>query len=808
MTPKTKLIRNMKRKILVLDGATGTEFQKAGMPAGVCPELWCLENPETVLNVHAAYCDAGSDIIYTASFGANRFKLAQYGAHDPAAINSGLAEIAREAAGKTCLVAGDIGPTGRFIEPFGDLAFEDAVNAFKEQALGLIEGGVDLFAIETMMDIQEARAALIAVKEVSDLFTIVTMTFERDGKTLNGTDPVSALITLQSLGADAVGCNCSAGPKEMLDFIRAMRPYAKVPLVAKPNAGLPRLERDKTVFDMGPEAFSGFGKEFAAAGVCMIGGCCGTDPDHIRKLAEAVKSKRPLRPERKSVSAVSSARKTVVLAKDKPLAVVGERLNPTGKKLLREALEKGLPDMSLIREMAKDQERQGADLLDVNVGTHGIDEPETMRKVINFLSTITDLPLAVDSPQVETIETALRLYPGRMLINSISGEKDKIERLLPIAAKYGAMFILLPLTDGEVPETAARRKEIVREVFTKAGRLGFTKDDFVVDGLVMTVASNPNAARETLAMIDWCSGAFGAKTIIGLSNVSFGLPARNWTNASFLAMAIEKGLTMAIANPSNSELMDVKAAADLLAGRDWGAKAYISRFSEAASPTKKQEPAQSPRELVRRAVLEGNRDQIRAFMDQAVAAGEDPFSLVQETMIPAITSVGELFEKREYFLPQLIAGAETMKIGVDHLEPLLREKAALKEAGTVMIATVEGDIHDIGKNIVALLLKNHGFRVIDLGKDVPAARILKEAGKEKPGVIGLSALMTTTMVRMKEVIDTARKSNLKTEFILGGAVVTRSFAESIGAEYARDGVEAVRVISRLIGGNPELKENN
>jgi 5-methyltetrahydrofolate--homocysteine methyltransferase len=589
----------------------------------------------------------------------------------------------------------------------------------------------------------------------------------------------------------------------MLDFIRAMRPHAKVPLVAKPNAGLPRLERDRTVFDMDPDTFAGFGKEFTAAGVCLIGGCCGTGPAHIRRLAEALKDERPLTPIRKSIGAVSSARKTVVLEPGKPLAVVGERINPTGKKLLREALEKGLTDMSLIREMAKDQARQGVGLLDVNVGAPGIDEPAAMRKAINFLATITDLPLAVDSPRVETIEAALRLYPGRMLINSISGEKEKIERLLPIAAKYGAMFILLPLADGEVPETAARRKEIVREVFSRAKKLGFAKDDFVVDGLVMTVASNPNAARETLAMIEWCSGAFGVKTIIGLSNVSFGLPARNWANAAFLAMAIDRGLTMAIANPASSELMDVKAAADLLAGRDWGAKAYISRFAEAAAPARKEAPAQSPRELVARAVLEGDRDRIRAFIDRALEAGEDPFSLVQDTMIPAITRVGELFEKREYFLPQLISGAEAMKIGVDHLEPLLKEKAALKEAATVMIATVEGDIHDIGKNIVALLLRNHGFRVVDLGKDVPAAKIFEAARKERPAVIGLSALMTTTMVRMKEVVDIFKKSEFKAEFILGGAVVTRAFAESVGAEYARDGVEAVKVVGKLIGRNPD-----
>lgn len=798
MVSKIRIKRRLKEKILVLDGATGTELQKAGMPAGVCPELWCLANPRAVKAVQSAYVKAGSDIIYTPTFGANRCKLAQYGEKDAGNVNRKLAAISREAAGKAGLVAGDIGPTGMFVEPFGELAFEEAVAVFKEQARGLLDGGVDLFAIETMIDIQEARAALIAVREISDLFTIVTMTFERDGRTLNGTDPVTALITLQSLGADAVGCNCSAGPEEMLSLLRLMRPYATVPLVAKPNAGLPRLERERTVFDMGPSQFAGFAAQFASEGVCLIGGCCGTEPAHVRELAKVLKGRKPLVPLRKSLGALSSARRSIVLEPGKPLVIAGERINPTGKKLYREALEKGLTDMSLVREMAKEQERQGAALLDVNVGTHGIDEPAMMRKAVGFLSTITDLPLAADSPNVEAVEAALRLYPGRMLINSISGEAKKIENLLPVAARYGAMFILLPLADGEVPEKAVRRKEITRAVYARAARLGFTKEDIIVDGLVMTVASNPGAARETLELIDWCSRRFGAKTIVGLSNVSFGLPARNWANATFLAMAVEKGLTMAIANPSHAELMNVKAAADLLDGRDAGARDYISRFSETAAPAKSAAPAESPREAVGRAVLEGSRETIRGVLDRAVGAGEDPFDLVQNTMIPAVTRVGELFEKREYFLPQLIAGAEAMKAGVEHLEPLLHGKVQARDKGVVVIATVEGDIHDIGKNIVVLLLRNHGFTVIDLGKDVKAARILEAAEREKPQVIGLSALMTTTMTRMKEVIELARERKVPARFVLGGAVVTGAYAETLGAAYAKDGVEAVRVIASLI----------
>ena len=795
----------LSEKILILDGATGTELQKRGMEAGASPELWCLDHPDILEAVHADYVQAGSDIIYTCTFGANAFKLKQYGRNDVREVNRALAQLARKAAGDRVLVAGDIGPTGIFLEPFGTVPFEEGVDVFKEQVRGLLEGGVDLFVIETMMDIQEARAALIAVRELTDRFAVVTMTYEKTGRTLNGTDPVSALITLQSLGANAVGCNCSSGPEDMLPLIAAMKPYAKVPLAAKPNAGLPRLVDDRTVFEMDPSEFAAFGKKFSADGVNLMGGCCGTDPRHIKALKQAIGQDRPYAPLYSSIAALSSPRGHVILEERSPLVIVGERINPTGKKVLKEALQQDLAGerLSLIREMAKDQQHQGAALLDVNVGVPGIDETVAMRKVVGLLSRESELPLVIDSPNAAAIETALRLYPGRALINSISGEKEKMRRLLPVAAKYGAMFILLPLTEREVPETAAVRKRIIRRVLQKARRFGFTPDDVVVDGLVMTVAANAGAALETLETVAWCTEKLQMRTILGLSNVSFGMPERKWINAAFLAMACAKGLTMAIANPSNEELINIKMALDALTLKDKSARNYIERFANAAQS---QQPAAakpagvelSPPQKVFQGILDGNREDIITLIDQALACGIGAFDLVQNTMIPAITAVGALFEKRTYFLPQLIAGAEAMKKGVDYLEPCLRTEAEIQSKQVVLLATVEGDIHEIGKNIVALVLRNHGYEVIDLGKDISARRIIAESKQRRPVAIGLSALMTTTMPRMREIVELGKQEGVDAVFIVGGAVVTREFAESIGAQYAKDGVEAVQILKEFV----------
>ena len=798
LTKKTKIISLLKKKILILDGATGTELQKRGMPSGVCPEVWCLDHPEVIQEIHRAYAEAGSDIVYTCTFGANRFKLGQYGIENVRKINKQMALLARAAVGGKTFIAGDIGPTGHFVEPFGDLGFERAVHAFKEQVRGLLEGGVDLLVIETMMDIQEARAALIAIRETTDLFAMVTMTYEKNSRTLNGTDPVTALITLQSLGADAVGCNCSMGPDSMMPLIAAMKPWARIPLLAKPNAGMPRLIGKQTVFDMSPKDFAAFGKLFVKAGVNLIGGCCGTTPAHIGALKRATAKAKPRLPCLHAISAVSSSRHYRILDQNKSLMIVGERLNPTGKKTLQQELLEGR--MTLVRQIAREQENQGADLLDVNVGVPGIDEVKTIRQVISLLSTSTALPLVIDSPKMETIEAALRYYPGRALINSISGEKEKLRKLLPLAAKYGAMFILLPLTEGEVPETAEKRKIIIREICREAGRYGLTKDDFVVDGLVMTVASNPRAAAEALKTVQWCTEKFKCRTILGLSNVSFGMPERKWINATFLAMAQALGLTMAIVNPASEELMNIRRAGDVLMQKDRDAAAYIRYFAKPSdSQTAPAVDQEAPPLKVFRAILEGNREDIIPLVDEALSLEMTAARLIDDIMIPAIIQVGNLFDKKTYFLPQLIASAEAMRKGVNHLEPKLRAKTGeLRQRGLVLLATVEGDIHDIGKNIVALMLKNHGYKIIDLGKDVSTEIIIQNMRKMKPDVVGLSALMTTTMVNMKNVIEKAAGAGLAGRFLLGGAVVTQAYADSIGATYARDGVEAVRVVERMM----------
>ncbi len=794
----------LEEKVLVLDGATGTELQDAGLPQGACPEAWVLDNPDKLISVQKRYFAAGSDAVYTCTFGANRLKLKEFGLADKAMeINRKLALISREAAGKNKLIAGDIGPTGSFVEPFGDLPFEEAVEIFKEQATGLLKGGVDLFVIETMMDIQEARAALIAIKELCDLPVIVSMTFTGEGQTLTGTTPETALVTLQSLGASAVGCNCSVGPQAMLSIIMGMKPFATVPILAKPNAGLPKLIKGKTVFDMGADEFASFGPAFVKAGVNLIGGCCGTKPEYINRLAAAVKGLNPEKPSISSLSALSSSRKTIFLSSNQPLKIIGERINPTGKKLLQEELKAG--KFKEVRRFAVEQKQKGADILDVNAGMPGIDEKSTLFAIVKLLTHVSDLPLCVDSSKPEAIEAALRIYPGRALINSISGEKEKMKQLLPIAAKYGAMFILLPLGDNNIPDKAEGRVEYVKKVMAEAKKYGFTKNDVVLDGLVMTVSASQEAAKETLKLVEWGSHN-GFSTVLGLSNVSFGLPERKWVNSAFLAMAISRGLTFAIANPDSVELMSVKYASDVLTVRDKGCRNYISKFqvsSEAAKAEEKQNQTLTNSEQVYKAVLTGDTDHICGYVEKALGEGRPAKTIVDENLIPAINKVGELFDKREYFLPQLIMSAEAMKAAFDFLEPYLKKNEVQGEQEKkhkIILATVKGDIHDIGKNIVALMLKNYGFEVVDLGKDVGADAVVQALKKSGAEIVGLSALMTTTMTQMKTIIDESRKHGFKNvKYIIGGAVVTQDYADEIGADgYATDSVEAVRLVQKLL----------
>ena len=793
MNNKIKLLNN---KVVILDGATGTELQKRGMLAGASPEIWCIQNPEVISAIHADYQKAGAEIVYTSTFGANTIKLKSYGNYNVGEVNKKLALITKKAVKGKALVAGGIGPTGKFVEPFGPLKFKEAVEIFKEQIKGLLAARVDLFIIETMMDIQEARAALIAVKELTDKFTMVTMTYESDGRTLNGTDSLTAMNILQSLGADAVGCNCSTGPSQMLKLIKVMKPYARVPLIAKPNAGMPKLVKGEASFDMSPKEFASFAKQLVSAGVSLLGGCCGTTPEHIRRVKSEVSGLKPVALSKKRVSLLSSARRSVVLRGKKSFTIIGEEINPTGKKPLQKELHQG--KTFLIRHLAREQEKAGASLLDVNVGAAGIDEVKTLKNVINMLSVNSSLPLVIDSSNVEAVEVALRIYPGRALINSISGEKGKLKKLLALAAKYGAMFILLPLKGKSLPKTFGQRKKIISDILKQAKKYGFSKDDIIVDAMTLAVSSQPKAAIETLKTIDWISNSLKGNTVIGLSNVSFGLPQRALINATFLALAKKKGLTLAIAKPSKLKAKYSKLAENLLLVKDKDAKSFLAYFSKAIQEKKESRVFLSVEEKISQAIVGGNREDIRGFIKEAMSSGCKADELVHKIMIPAIEKVGELFDKKEYFLPQLIASAEAMKIAFKELQPFLESDDLGKAKKTVvLLATVKGDIHDIGKNIVALMLKNHGFDVVDLGKDVSAEKIIKEIKCHKSSIVGLSSLMTTTMVNIKEVIDKARIEGLNCRFIVGGAVVTRSFARSLGAEYASDSVEAVRVVKKL-----------
>lgn len=798
-------------KILILDGATGTELQKRGMPTGVCPEKWAFENPDVVKSIQRAYINAGSDIVYTCTFGGNRIKLDEFGIGSRTIeINKGLAQFSKEVAGDKCLVAGDLASTGRFIQPLGDMGFEECVNIYKEQVKGLLEGGVDLFVIETMLDIQEARAALLAVKESCDLPVCVSMSFDESMRTLTGTDPITALITLQSLGADVVGCNCSTGPEHMVQIISMMKPYARVPLMAKPNAGLPKLVNGNTVFDMEPEEFGIYTKDFIKAGVNLLGGCCGTSPEYISQLYEKSTGLKQEETAIKPYSAVTSSSRTVFFGFNTPVAIVGERINPTGKKKLQAELKEGLTHE--IRRFAVEQLEMGASILDVNVGMPGIDEKETMINTVRQLGGICAAPLCLDSSSPDVLEAALRIYPGRALINSISQEKVKLEKLLPVAAKYGAMFILLPLSDEGVPEKAVQRQAIVRDVFEKAAAYGYQKSDIVVDGLVMTISSNQEAALETLNLIEWCSRDFGCGTIVGLSNVSFGLPERSWVNAAFLAMAVGRGLTMAIANPSSDLLMAIKMACDVIIKNDINSKSYISYFNSREKPSSGEVRISTEEkktgERIYDAVLEGDKEGVEVLIDKALEEKISPRDIVDLYLIPAINQVGRLFDEKKYFLPQLIQSAETMKTGFACIEPLLKQndEDAAKEEIIIVIATVRGDIHDIGKNIVALMLRNYGFKVYDLGKDVSAESIINEAKNLKAHIVGLSALMTTTMVEMKDVIELARKEDLSCKFMIGGAVVDDEYAKEIGADgYSKDAYEAVKLAQRLSDGAFRVK---
>lgn len=837
---REKFIDFTKDHIIYLDGATGSNLVKAGMPSGVCPEQWILEHREVMLQLQKEYVQAGTNILYAPTFTANRVKLAEYHLeknmssmiHDLVAISK---EAAADTPGHPVYVAGDITMTGEQLRPMGKMELEDLIAIYKEQILCLVDAGADLLVVETMMSLAETRAALIAAKEVCDLPVIATLTFEADGRTLFGTDAKTAAVVLESLGASAIGANCSTGPAQMEGIISDMVSVTTIPIIAKPNAGLPFLdENGTTCYNMEAEEFTEEMQVLVNAGATILGGCCGTTPEFIRQLhdrfgtvAQATATRRP-----EGIRYLTSERITHSFGLEDGFFVVGERINPTGKKALQAQLREG--NFEKVIQFAEEQETCGAKVLDINMGMSGIDEKLCMLRALEEVSGVTNLPLSLDSSYVEVLEAALRNYPGRALVNSVSLETEKFEKLLPIVAKYGAMFILLPLSDAGLPKDIEEKKEIIHKIYDRALSLGMRKEDIVVDGLVATVGANPKAALETLETIRYCKSN-GFATICGLSNISFAMPERGFVNTAFLTLAIQSGLTMAIANPSQEMLMSCALATDLLLNKEEAALRYIEyaggvkerreekeaelsrklalleqQGTKAASTDNTEVPSavtaskdtpqiNEMQEKLKTAVLKGNRNGIVKITNEALESGEKPVELLNQVLLPAINLVGEYFDQGKYFLPQLIASAEAMKNSIEVLEPLLQTGNSGEEMPVVVIATVEGDIHDIGKNLVALMLKNHGFHVIDLGKDVPQAKILETAKEHHAEFIALSALMTTTMQRMREIVAVAKQEGITAKIIIGGAVITQEYADEIGADgYSKDAADAVKLAKSLM----------
>ena len=804
---KTDFRRLFDEKILILDGATGTNLMNAGMPLGVCPEKWILEHPQVMVDLQTAYLEAGTDILYAPTFTCNRIKLNEYGlAEKLTLMNSELVKLSQKAvaAAGHGLVAGDITMTGEMLYPMGKLQFEELVDVYKEQIKVLDESGCDLLVVETMMSLAETRAAVIAANEISDLPIIASLTFNEDGRTLYGTDPVTAVNVLQNLGVSAIGVNCSTGPDKMVDLVKQMKSIAFIPVFAKPNAGMPELIDDKSVYRMTPDEFAQDMKMIIEAGANMVGGCCGTRPDHIKALSDMAAQMPVPEISCEHVRCISSERASLRIDLDAPFKVVGERINPTGKKKLQAELREG--SLELVMNMAEEQVENGASILDINVGMNGINEREMMLKVVYQVSQAVNLPLCLDSSSPEVLEAALRIYPGRALVNSVSLEKVKMEEILPLVKKYGAMFILLPLSDKGLPESSQEKEDIINTVLHTAFEMGFTKNDVVVDGLVATVGAQKDAAINCLKTINYCYNN-GLATICGLSNISFGLPERMFVNTAFLTMAIERGLTMAIANPSQTMLMNAAYASDMLLFKEESDVRYIENVKalDIAAPGSGAPGGKAGSDLDGKSqifidVLKGNKRSILSDVHTALDSGTDPQSIIDNDLIGAINEVGKLFEKKKYFLPQLISSAETMEMAIGVISPLVLNDKDSSDMPTIVVATVEGDIHDIGKNLVVLMLRNYGFNVIDLGKDVPCDTIIESAIKNNASVIGLSALMTTTMVKMKDVVEAVREKGLSCKVIIGGAVITQSYADEIGADgYSEDAADCVLVVKRLLG---------
>jgi 5-methyltetrahydrofolate--homocysteine methyltransferase len=781
-------------------------LQERGLKPGGSPEEMNLSSPEVVAGVHREYLEAGADIIVTNTFGGSSTKLSHFGLADRVyEINAKGVAVAREVAEGGAYVAASIGPTGRFIEPVGDCSFDEMKTVFREQALPLIEAGADLITLETFLDIKEARASVIAIREISaDIPIIAMMTFDDNGRSVLGTPPEAAAITLEAVGANIVGSNCGLGVDGIYGVLSAMRKVTRLPLISQANAGLPFLKDGKTIFPGTPEEMTLYHERMLELGVRVIGGCCGTTPAHIRAIREALAGHErsfPTTGPAENLTFLSSRGGYTAIGPGNPVAIIGERINPTGKKTFAAELRE--KKVSYIRREATEQAQAGATLLDVNVGTPGIDEPEAMERAVFCLTGTTLLPLVLDSSNPEALERGLKAADGKVLVNSVSGEEKSLTRVLPLVKKYGAAVIGLALDENGIPDSGEERLAVASRILDAAREEKIPPRDLIIDCLTLTVSAEQKRAMEALKAIRLVKERLGLNTVLGVSNISFGLPRRPLISSAFFAMALEAGLDAAIINPKEEAMMDAFRSAMVLLNRDRNAAAYIEAYKGAVE-TKPGESGgpELPMEIrgrLARAIIEGDRENIVALVEEGLKEGLNPLEISNEALLPGLEEVGRRFEKNRIFLPQVMLSADTMQAAFARLKEEMKGKG-FASLGKIMMATVEGDIHDIGKNIVCTLLENHGFEVIDLGKNVPAERIIDEARRHGVDAVGLSALMTTTMSEMRNVIDRLRKEGVKTFTMVGGAVVTQEYADEICADlYAKDAMEAVGKIKALLG---------
>lgn len=795
-----KILDYIKENVLCLDGGMGTLLQKKGLPVGDLPERWNITHPDIIQEIHRAYYNAGSNVVSTNTFGANTLKFSQNELEEiiAAAVKNAYAakETSNNAGEK--FVALDIGPTGKLLKPYGDLDFEDAVSIFAETVKLGVKYGVDLIFIETMNDSYETKAALLAAKENSSLPVFVSNAYGSDGRLMTGASPAAMVALLEGMGADAIGANCSLGPRQLKGVVDELLKYSSVPVILKPNAGLPEIKEGKTVYDITPTEFADEVISLVNKGVRIVGGCCGTTPEYIGELSKKL-PKSPTPTESKNHTLVSSYTRAVEIGSSPIL--IGERINPTGKKRFKQALRDH--DLDFILKEGLDQEAAGAHILDVNVGLPEIDEAEMIKSTVCELQSVTALPLQIDTADPIAMEAALRRYNGKAMINSVNGKEESMASVFPLVKKYGGVVVALTLDENGIPDTALGRFEIAKRILTVAAQYGIDKKDIIFDTLTMAVSAEPNAAKVTLEALRLISKELGAKTILGVSNVSFGLPNRDILNSVFFANALENGLNAAIMNPYSAEMMKTYYSFRALHSMDENCGEYISFASEftAGSLAQSSQTTQndtSAEQTLKDAIVKGLKDKSKE-LSLSMLQSNAPLDIVKEHIIPALDIVGKGFENHTVYLPSLLMSAEAAKSAFEPIsDALSTSKDENSERLTVVMATVKGDIHDIGKNIVCLLLENYGFKVIDLGRDVPSEDILAAVIKYGAGMVGLSALMTTTVPAMEDTIKLLREKAPHVKIMVGGAVLTEDYASKIGADfYGADAMEAVRYAEKI-----------